>query len=415
MADMGTLQVKQAAEICVFSGEDEASVRKQIGDCRKSDLSRMSVQEICRKYAKTGKASDRCRAFVVFRGWEDFLGQTDEENLKYVDLRESASEEKGKTVFLFPGNGIYQKKMINLLGTVSEFFQNRLEELNAVSKGAFGFDLFDEEDENDVLKQLRVFASELVIAEYWNKTGCKADYIIGHSMGEYAAACFSGVISEKDAITALVLRSHFLGNCTSYRMLAAEASAEQLLETAETIGVKVEISAFNAPRLVTVSGEAEMIERLYQALKAAGIQTNYINTNYGGHFSGLKECSEEFLKSIAGIELCSPSVNIVSTVYPENDGRDMTEHEYWADQIYMPVRFEQAVRKLSPEDIGRVIDIGVTPALLGMAMRNIGDADISWIPTVRAGRSYRQQLYRALGLAFISGIDIDWDVIYPDC
>lgn len=414
MDNFSAIHKNDAVEIAVFSGNDKNSVIREILNCRSLDVYHTTMHDFCNSLSTRVSCADSVRAFVVFRGWEDFLEQTNTENLKYIDFHDDDTPGKqiGKTVYLFPGNGIYQKKMLSLLCSVSGFFESRLGELNIFTKQHSGYDLLDDEVENDVVKQLRVFASELVIAEFWETCGCKADYIIGHSMGEYAAACFSGVMSENDAIMALVSRSQILERCISHRMMAVETSANSLLNLAESIGVSVEISAFNAPELVTVSGEVEMIDRLYQELKLIGVHANLINTNYGGHFSGLKEHADRFIESISQMKLNPPTKRIISTVYPAHAQIAPSNLEYWSDHIYMPVRFEQAIKELPTAEISRVVDVGVTPVLLGMAMRNIGDLDITWIPTVRAGRNYRQQLYRAIGLAFNSGIDINWKMLY---
>lgn len=404
---------KASVEIGVFSGSNEASVKQGIHRMREKANTGVDEFDACKVLCSKVSPTNLCRAFVVFRGWEDFLEQTNEENLKYIDQSEGC-DPNGKSVFLFPGNGIYQKKMLSLLSIATPYFHDRLKELNTIAREYYDIELLDEEVENDVVKQLRVFASELVIAEFWEKCGCKADYVIGHSMGEYAAACFAGVIDQKDAIRALVARSMILEKCSTHRMAAVETSATNLYDIAKSIDVSVEVSAFNAPELVTVSGEKDMIERLYQELKVKGVQANLINTNYGGHFSGLQTYAEEFVKTITGVRLNKPSKRIISTVYPELESDILTDLNYWSDHIFKPVKFEHALKRLPISEVSRVIDVGVTPVLLGMAMRNISSLDISWIPTVRAGRNYRQQMYRALGLAHNSGINVNWNTIYKD-
>ena len=104
--------------------------------------------------------------------------------------------ENKKNVFLFPGNGIHQKNMLRILSQAHPFFEKRLKELEACARQFCEIPLLEEEKEDEIINQIRVFASEVAISEFWEKAGCCADYSIGHSLGEYAAAVFCGILTE---------------------------------------------------------------------------------------------------------------------------------------------------------------------------------------------------------------------------
>lgn len=409
---MNNIDVKSSveAEICVITGSDKSTVEKKIKAIRKEFVEGIDEHSFCQRLCENID-DERCRAFVVFKGREDFLDQTSDENIRFVDFSDS-KQTNGKTALLFPGNGIYQKKMLEFLCKVSPYFSDRINELALIAKNACGVTLLDDKIKNEITKQLIVFVSELVIAEFWEKCGCKVDYMIGHSMGEYAIACFSGIISSDNALKLLVERGTVMRKCSTYRMTAIQLSAEKLLELSNSLGLKIEIAAYNAPELVTASGKKHEISILQSELKERNIQYNPVNIEYGGHFSTLQCFTADFIKKAANVAFKEPQGKIISTVYPEKSIDIMKTSEYWAEHIYKPVRFSQALGKLPINEISRFIDVGVTPTLLGMTMKNIRKKDISWIPTVRAGRNYRNQLYRALGLAFNSGVNINWDYIY---
>ena len=88
--------------------------------------------------------------------------------------------ENKKNVFLFPGNGIHQKSMLRILSQAHPFFEKRLKELEACARQFCEIPLLEEEKEDEIINQIRVFASEVAISEFWEKAGCCADYSIGH-------------------------------------------------------------------------------------------------------------------------------------------------------------------------------------------------------------------------------------------
>lgn len=344
------------------------------------------------------------RGFVTYSDQADFFSQTKKDMIKYLDFADSISYGK-KSVFLFPGHGIYQKNMLNLLCEVHPFFQKRLTEIEQIAKQHYEISILAEEQEDFVVKQLRMFASELVIAEFWEACGCQADYSIGHSFGEYPEACFAGVLSVSDAIFMLVKRSNILQEKSDYQMAAAETSLENLTRIAQKAAVTFEISGYNAPEIITITAKKTAMEKLGAACKSEKIQLNLINKEGGGHFSGLSEKAEQYYQEIQQISFQNAKRTLLSTVYPDGN-QNFISAAYWRDHICRPVHFQQAVHNIPIEIVGRIIDVGVSPVLLGMAMKNIGNQKIQWIPSVRAGRNYKKQIYRALGLAYNSGAEI---------
>ncbi len=357
---------------------------------------------VCCKVYSNGRLS--VRGFISFKDKDDFFEQTDKKNIKYVDISENVSYGK-KSVFLFPGHGIYQKNMLGLLCKVNDFFSERFAEISSVTDEHYNISLLNEQQDDNIIRQLRMFVSELAIAEFWEKSGVNADYCIGHSFGEYAAACFCGVMTMNEAVEMIIKRSRILDIKSEYQMAAAEVSDEKICSVAEEAGVKIYISGYNAPEITTITTDRTSMNILLKKCSTQKINLNIINANCGGHFSLLEKQAENFRKQIENISFKAPSRKIISTVYP--DSKDcFTSAGYWSDHICRPVLFSQALQHLPTDDIGRMIDTGVSPVLLGMAMKNIGNKDICWIPSVRAGRNYSNQIYNALGTAYISGTDI---------
>ena len=315
-----------------------------------------------------------------------------------------------KNVLLFPGYGIYQKNMMGILSEASSFLRERISAIDKITSGIYHIGLLDEEKEDDVIKAIRVFASEIVIAEMWENSGLKIDYLIGHSMGEYAAAVISGIMSQEDGI--YLLKERVLSfhedepHCTAF----SESSADKILEIADEYGFSIYIISYNTSESVTVCGMKDEINQLVKICRANHIRFGVINKFNGAHYPGLKPYSEVFLESAKKINFRKPVKNMISTVYPDRNSDLNFNAEYWAEHIYKPIRFRQAIERL-PEDIGLVLDVGISPVLLGMAKSNLSQLDESvFIPTIQSGRNYRQQIENSMQKVTDIGISINTEL-----
>ncbi len=312
-----------------------------------------------------------------------------------------------KNVLLFPGYGIYQKNMMGILSEASSFLHERISAIDKITSGIYHIGLLDEEKEDDVIKAIRVFASEIVIAEMWENSGLKIDHLIGHSMGEYAAAVISGIMSQEDGI--YLLKERVLSfhedepHCTAF----SESSADKILEIADEYGFSIYIISYNTLESVTVCGMKDEINQLVKICRANHIRFGVINKFNGAHYPGLKPYSEVFLESAKKINFRKPVKNMISTVYPDRNSDLNFNSEYWTEHIYKPVRFRQAIERL-PEDTGLVLDVGISPVLLGMAKSNLSQLDESvFIPTIQSGRNYRQQIENSMQKVTGIGISIN--------
>lgn len=315
-----------------------------------------------------------------------------------------------KNVLLFPGYGIYQKNMMGILSEVNSFLHKRIADIDKITSGIYRIGLLDEEKEDDVIKAIRVFASEVVIAEMWENAGLKIDYLIGHSMGEYAAAVISGVMSQEDGI--YLLKERVLSfhedepHCTAF----SESSADKILEIADEYGFSIHIISYNTPESVTVCGMKDEINQLVKICRDRHIRFGVINKFNGAHYPGLRPYAKVFLESAKKINFRKPVKNIISTVYPDRNSDLNFNAEYWAEHIYKPVRFRQAIEKL-PDDTGLVIDVGISPVLLGMAKNNLFNLDDSiFVPTIQSGRNYRQQIEKSMQKVADLGISINTEL-----
>lgn len=309
-----------------------------------------------------------------------------------------------KNLFLFPGNGIHQKKMLGILSAVSPFFAERLKALEAISAEHYPIKLLDESMDDEVIDQIRVFASEVVIAEFWSRLGCTADYCAGHSLGEYAEAVHCGIMHPEDAVYLLTQRAKYLAEETPHATAISESSAESILSIASEHGFKIYISAYNAPEAVTVCGKPNELLELTEICKEKRIRFGMINRFHGAHYSGLKKGAEGFMSVVSGIKLAPPRINMLQTIFPSDETVTPEQKKYWCEHICNPVNLVKALSALPEDEEYRVIDLGISPVLLMPAQKCLAGKKAVFIPTVRMGRNYREQILKAIDSAEMSAL-----------
>lgn len=386
--------------LLVFSGEDEADIEKMVSSL--DEHVDNSFEEVCRCHNRNNNRKKYYRSIVC-------------ENI--TDLKEQYCEEKniplvrrkqtGKVVFLFPGNGIYQKNMLGILSDAHYILKEIIDEYAACYKKITGNDLLTELQDEYVTRQVQIVVSEIAIATFWIKCGIEPDIMIGHSLGEYAVAAIADVMVPEDIIKMLLARGEILvERMSEFVMMSVEASWDDI---APELGNMAEVAAYNGNKLVTLLTREENASKVDDWLSAKGISHNRLVISGGGHSSLL--CSElkRFNELISDVRFCNPNRQIISTV--ETDGVDMNTLEYWGKHLTKPVRFFQAFERLQGQDIGIMLDIGVTPVLLNMAMQNYRNLSVNWIPSIKKGRKYRKQLLKAAGLLYESGKEINWEIL----
>lgn len=316
-----------------------------------------------------------------------------------------------KNVFLFPGNGIHQKKMLSILCGAVPMIADRLRELDNIASKYYPVHLLDEDKDDEIIDQIRVFASEVAISEFWEALGCSADYCVGHSLGEYAEAVYCGILHSEDAVFMLSERAKCLEEETPHATAVSETSAKKILSIAEENGYKIYISAYNAPETVTVCGHPDDLLALTQICKEMRLRFGIINKFHGSHYPGLCSGAEKFMETVSQVDLVASSKNMLQTIYPENEDITPSDREYWCKHICNSVNLVKALRRLPENEEYRVIDLGISPVLLAPAQKCLDGRKAVYIPTIRMGRNYRQQILNAVDMAEKAGININRSIL----
>ena len=306
--------------------------------------------------------------------------------------------EEKKVVFLFPGNGIHQTGMLGKLSSVSEDIKSVLEDFAAVTDKYTDTPLMDETVEEPAMNQLRTVASEIAICKFWENCGLSADIYIGHSLGEYAAAYCTGILSAEAVVKMLTARNDILSiSKDRLKMCALSCSEDEFKKIQLDKGTNAEIAAYNSKNKITIVGIHNDINVLCAELKSRNVEFFPIQVNGGGHSSIYKPYKEQFMNDSGNIEFGVPCTEkkIISTVIPGADSKDMCTKNYWFSHMISPVRFSQAICTAVEDNAGMFVDLGVSPNTLGIAINNVKEPGIKWIPTIRVGQNYKKQIHNS--------------------
>ncbi|WP_217563203.1 acyltransferase domain-containing protein, partial [Paenibacillus sp. GbtcB18] len=260
--------------------------------------------------------------------------------------------------------------------------------------------------------QPALFAVEYALAQLWMSWGIEPDVMIGYSIGEYVAACLSGVLTLEDALYLVAKRAELMDALPGGAMLAVPMGESDLLGR---IGAGMSISAVNGPSMCVVAGPVADIERLEQQLAAEEHVCRRIQTSHAFH-SIMMEPAREPFKALAGsVRLHPPKRSYISTV----TGTWITEAEavdpeHWANHMCQAVRFADAVQTLLEDREALLLEAGPGYTLGSLIMQRMGEQlkDAVVIPAVR--HEYDRQpdtafALSSLGKMWLEGVQVDWN------
>ncbi len=261
---------------------------------------------------------------------------------------------KPKIVFLFSGQGSQYKDMGLLLYKNHPVFKKCLDECNKYYKTITGNELLDyiygnksELINNTYITQPAIFSVSYASACTWKSHGIEPSAICGHSIGEWAAACFSGMISLKDAMMLVVQRGKLMQAAKPGLMYAIRSGYEYILPF--LTGLDVAIAAINSKDQVVISGNKEQVSELVKKFESYGIRCSQLNVKHAFHSGMMKEAAESFAEFVNGITFNKSNYIIYNNI----DGIPLTHEKilsgYWQQQITSPVNYNLCAGYL-PED-----------------------------------------------------------------
>ena len=262
--------------------------------------------------------------------------------------------------------------------------------------------------------QPALFALEWALAELWRSWGIVPGSVLGHSVGEYVAACVAGIMSLEDGARLLAERARLMqalpdgGGMTS--VLSPESRVRTLL-AGEPRGLAV--AAVNSPDSVVVSGSVAALERLEADLAREGTKFTRLEVSHAFHSPLMEPMLEAFSDAARGIQYNRPGCTFLSNLHGGPIGERGIDGSYWVRHVRETVRFAECAKHLPDTDAGLVVEIGPAPVLIGLARQASPASRARWLASLRPGRGEREQMLESAGTAFVTGHPLLLDQIVP--
>ena len=321
-----------------------------------------------------------------------------------------------KVAFVFSGQGPQHSGMAAGLYRRSPVFRAALDRCAQGLAGLLDVPLtellFDERHaarlDDTAVAQPALFAVEVALAELWRALGVEPEVVLGHSLGEYAAACVAGLFPLDDALRALVQRGRLTAALPGEgRMLSVQAGDADLRPLVAG-WPDIEVAAYNGPRQTVLSGSRASIERLGAALDAAGLRWRALQISHAFHSAFVEPALAPYAEVLAGVRFGAARCAIVNNLHGSLGGADeMATPGYWLRQMRAPVRFAEGLQALLATGVTHVVEIGPHPVLLGLAAEAAPDAAVAWLPSLRRGDDRGRDLAESLARLHADGQRVD--------
>ncbi|HET9587877.1 MAG TPA: AMP-binding protein, partial [Anaerolineales bacterium] len=258
--------------------------------------------------------------------------------------------------------------------------------------------------------QPALFAFEYALAEMWQSWGIEPEAVLGHSVGEYVAACVAGIFSLEDGLHLITERARLMGALPRNGTMAAVfASASRVTDLLKPLLDRVSIAATNGPDHTVISGEASAVQSLLEELARLRIPSKRLSVSHAFHSPLMDPILDEFESAASRVDFHAPRISLSSNL----TGRILEPGQilgaaHWRDHVRAEVKFSEGMQSLSNLGIDAFIEIGPAPVLLGMGRRCLPESTAVWLPSLRQGQDTWQVVLDNLGKLYVQGFDIDW-------
>ncbi|HEX5496861.1 MAG TPA: acyltransferase domain-containing protein [Mycobacteriales bacterium] len=411
-AELFTLSAATSVALREFAGRMAGAIDAFDAPPAVRDLCGTAARRSRHRYRLAGVA----RSAVELSGLLAAYGRGEDPAGLAVSAR--AVESRPRVAFVFPGQGSQWVGMGRRLLRCEPVFAAAIRECDAAAGAFVDWSLAAELragrsvsrfDRIDVVQPV-LFAVQVALAALWRSWGVEPDAVVGHSMGEVAAAHVAGALSLPDATRIMCLRSRLMRRASGQgAMLAVELSMDDARRAVHGHREVVSVAVNNSPRSTVLSGDTGALAEIARELESAQVFCRWVKVDVASHSPQMDRLRDDLVAALDGIGACEPSVPIHSTVTGGLVGADDLDVGYWVDNLRRPVLFADQVAGLIGAGVAGFVEVSPHPILLpaiGQVAAHTG-SEVVAVPSLRRDEPERDSMLTSLGDLYAAGVPVD--------
>jgi acyl transferase domain-containing protein/acyl carrier protein len=401
------------------------------------DLARATAERL--RGAEAGTLGDFCHAAAVRRSHHEHRlalaarsrGEMAERLAAFARGEEVAGAavgrrgrgERGGVVFAFAGQGPQHPAMGRRLLESEPVFRSIVERCDEIARPLLGTSFLERMREEGALDhtaiaQPAIFALQAGLAAVWRSWGIEPEAVVGHSVGEIAAAWACGALTLEEGVRVAAVRGQAMEAAHGQgKMAALELSEDEARAFLDGYEERLCIAAVNSPSSTVLAGEARALAEVAARLKEQGVTCRLLRVELAFHSPQMEPCDREVAEALSDLRPRPARLPMISTVTGGLIEGTELGGLYWGRNVREPVRFAAAVEALAGVgERGVFLEIGPHPVLAVAITQTLERAgrEAAVFASLRRGRDERETLLEALGGLWVLGLPVDWTGVHPD-